>query len=142
MPRLRARKLHRELHTRGHRPLNLRGNRVPIIPPNLADSQHEIIRDMILSKLLTSARMADAAGCSIRSIKRIRSNPCSFGATKAPSNGVGRRRSITPPILDTLHEYLLEKPELYLGEMAVFLWDEFEVLVTTPTISRTFPSIR
>lgn len=60
---------------------------------------------------------------------------------RRPSNGVGRPRSITPPILDTLREYLLGKPELYLDEMAVFLWDEFEVLVTAPTISRTFASI-
>jgi len=73
--------------------------------------------------------------------KRIRSNLRSFGATKALSNGVGRPRSITPPILDTLREYLLENPELYLDKMAVFLWDEFEVLVTTPTISRTLISI-
>jgi len=33
-------------------------------------------------------------------------------------------------MLDTLHEYLLEKPDLYLDEMAVFLWDGFEVLAT------------
>ena len=31
-------------------------------------------------------------------------------------------------MLDTLHEYLLEKPDLYLDEMAVFLWDKFEAL--------------
>lgn len=40
-----------------------------------------------------------------------------------------------------MREYLLEKPELYLDKIAVFLWDEFEVLVTIPTISRTFASI-
>jgi transposase len=85
--------------------------------------------------------MAEAAGCSTRSIKAIRSNLHFFGITKAPSNGVGRPRPIIFPMLDALREYLLEKPEQYLDEMAVFLWDEFDVLVTTATISRTLVSI-
>lgn len=74
--------------------------------------------------------MADAAGCSPHSVNAIRSNLRCFGTTRAPFNGGGRPRSITPPMLDTLHEYLLEKPDLYLDEMAVFLWDGFEVLAT------------
>jgi len=44
-------------------------------------------------------------------------------------------------MLKALREHLLEKPELYLDEMVVFLWDEFEVLVTTATISRALASI-
>jgi hypothetical protein len=36
--------------------------------PNLAVSQHVLIRDMILSKSLTTAQMADAAGCSDRTV--------------------------------------------------------------------------
>jgi hypothetical protein len=57
-----------------------------------------------------------------------------FGTTKAPLNGGGRPRSITPLMLEVLCEHLLEKHKLYLEEMAVFLWDEFEVLVTAETI--------
>jgi transposase len=45
-------------------------------------------------------------------------------------------------MLDALREHLLEKPDQYLDEMAVFLWDEFEVPVTTSTISRALKSIR
>lgn len=44
-------------------------------------------------------------------------------------------------MLDALRERLIEKPDQYLDEMAVFLWDEFEVLVTTSTISRTLKTI-
>jgi hypothetical protein len=55
--------------------------------------------------------MADVAGCSIRSVKYIRSNIRAFGTTKAPWNGGGRPRSITPPMLEALREYLLEKPD-------------------------------
>jgi hypothetical protein len=70
------------------------------------------------------------------------SNLRHFGSSKAPSNGGGRPRSITPPMLNALCEHLLEKPDLYLDEMVVFLWDEFEVLVTTSMVSRALTSIR
>jgi hypothetical protein len=36
---------------------------------------------------------------------------------------------VTPLMLEALCDRLLEKPDLYVDEMAVFLWDEFE----TPT---------
>jgi transposase len=110
--------------------------------PNLGISQHAFIRDMILSKSLTTTQMAEAAGCSERSVRAIRSNLQCFGTTKAPANGGGRPRSITPPMLEALREHLLEKPGLYLDEMMVFLWDEFEVLVTKFSISRALASIK
>jgi len=57
--------------------------------PNLAESQHAQIRDMILSERPT-AEIADVAGCSMRAIYRINKNLRCFGSTKAPSNGVGQ----------------------------------------------------
>ena|SRR2546423_5888641 len=92
--------------------------------PNLAASQHDMIRDMILSRSLKDVEMAAVAGCNDRSIRTIRSNLRCFGATKAPPNGAGRRRRITPSMLDALLERLLEKPGLYQDEMAVYLFDE------------------
>ena len=89
--------------------------------PNLAASQHELIRDMILSKSLTTAQMADVAGCSERSIRYIRSNLRCFGSVKAPPNSAGRPRTVIPLMLDALLDHLLEKPDLYLEEMAIFL---------------------
>jgi transposase len=44
-------------------------------------------------------------------------------------------------MLEALREYLLEKPDQYLNEMVVFLWDKFEALVTTSTVSRALKSI-
>ncbi len=44
-------------------------------------------------------------------------------------------------MLAVLCEHLLEKPELYLEEMAVFLWDEFAVLAPTFSTSRALKSI-
>jgi transposase len=109
--------------------------------PNLSVSQHEMIRDMILSKSLKQVDMASAAGCSARTIYSIESNLKLFGDTKAPPNGVGRPRSITPQMRGALREHLTEKPELYLDEMAVFLYDEFKVHVTTSSIRRALVSM-
>ncbi len=95
---------------------------------------------MIVSGTLTAPQMADAAGCSERSIKRHHSNLRCFGTTKAPHNGVRRRRSITPSMLQALKQHLLEKPGLYLDEMVVFLWDEFKAVVTAMSISRALRS--
>jgi hypothetical protein len=44
-------------------------------------------------------------------------------------------------MLDALREYLLERPDRYLDEMAVFLWDEFDIRVTKSSISRALASI-
>jgi hypothetical protein len=43
-------------------------------------------------------------------------------------------------MLSALLERLIEKPELYQDEMALFLYDEFEVVLATPTISRALAS--
>ena len=42
--------------------------------PNLAESQHQMIHDMILSESLTQVEMADIAGCSERTIRNIATN--------------------------------------------------------------------
>src|ERR1700722_16391860 len=89
------------------------GNRLPRMAPNLAESQHEEICDMILSRSLNAVQTAEVAGYSDRSICAIRSNLRYFGTTKSSSNDVGQPRSITPPMLDALCERLLEKPDLY-----------------------------
>src|SRR5438105_4068644 len=104
--------------------------------PNLSLSQHHHIRDMILSDSLTDGQIANVAGCTTRSIRTIKANLRCFGTCKAPANGIGRPRSITPPMLSALCDRLIEKPHMYQDEMAVFLWDEFDILVTTHSIGR------
>jgi hypothetical protein len=108
--------------------------------PNLPPWKRELIRDMLLSKSLTTYQMAYAAKCSKRSIITIRSNLQLFGTTRVTRNPAGRQPSITPPMLDTLYDHLLEKPSLYPDEMVVFLWDEFEILTTKSSISRALSS--
>jgi hypothetical protein len=45
-------------------------------------------------------------------------------------------------MLQALCDHLLEKPELYLGEMALFLWDDFYIQATKSSISRALASKR
>ena len=98
--------------------------------PNLAAAQHDQIRDMILSGELTNVQITRIVGCSERSIQTIRLNLRLFGTTRAPRNGGGRPKSISPPMLSALCERLIEKPDMYRDEMVVFLYDEFDTLVT------------
>ena len=92
--------------------------------PHLAESQHIIIGDMIASKSPFKAKqIANVAGCSRRAIHRRRSRRL----PKASPNPIGRPRSITPLILDTLCKYLLNDPRLYLEEMVLLVWDTFKV---------------
>lgn len=92
--------------------------------------------DMIVSSDLNAPQMAEAAGCHKRTIKRHRSHVRLFGSVTAPPNKGGRPRSITPLMIQVLCDHLLEKPQLYLNEMIVFLWDEFDILVSQSSIRR------
>jgi hypothetical protein len=42
--------------------------------PRLAASKRHLVHDMIVSELFTAPQIAQAAGCSVRGIKRFRSN--------------------------------------------------------------------
>ena len=63
-----------------------------------------------------------------------------FGDIRAPLIPGGRPRVISPVMLEALCDHLLEKPDLYLNEMTEFLYDEFDVLASTYTISRALRS--
>lgn len=116
-----------------------RSTSLPGMAPNLAESRRARIRDMTLSNC-PPAEITDVVGCGERSVFAIRSNLRYFGSTKAPSNGVGRPRSITPLMLDALCEYLLEKPDLYRDKMVLFVLDEFNTHVTPSSIGRALKS--
>ncbi len=95
--------------------------------PNLELFQHERIRHMITSKFANAA-IARTVRCNTRSVQTIWSNPRCLGNTP--------RRTITPPMLNALLQQLIKKPELYEDNTAVLLYDKFEVVVTSLTISR------
>ncbi|KAK2690928.1 hypothetical protein QWA68_010866 [Fusarium oxysporum] len=63
--------------------------------PNLAASQHALIRDTILAGY-KNAVIARTANCRASLVRRIRANMRCYGSTKAPLNSVGRRRLLSP----------------------------------------------
>ncbi|KAJ5709379.1 hypothetical protein N7493_010713 [Penicillium malachiteum] len=71
--------------------------------------------------MVATAPPAKAAYCTPRSISTARSNLRCFGSVKAPTNGIGQRRTITYLCLNPC-ERLLEKPNLYRDEMVILLW--------------------
>ncbi|KAJ5435770.1 hypothetical protein N7445_006655 [Penicillium cf. griseofulvum] len=81
--------------------------------------------------------MAKVAQCSERSITNIRKNLQLSGSARSPPVSVGRQPSIAPIMLDTLYDHLAEKPGLYVEEMAIFLWDKFDILPSSSRIKRT-----
>lgn len=111
------------------------------MPANLKAPRLEQIHHMIQSESLARSEIAFVANCSKQAITRICQNLQAFGNVRAPRNGVGRPRSITPPTLEAFCEHLKAKPTLYQDEMAVFLWDEFGRHVTIQSISRALASV-
>lgn len=108
--------------------------------PNLSASQHAQIQDMIEDGRFTYQEIGKAANCSFDAVKAISRNLRDFGSTRAPRNRFGRPLSISPTMRETLLEQLIWKPGMTLEEMVVYLWDEFESLTTTSSISRTLRS--
>ena len=104
--------------------------------PRLSPLKLVLIRDMIESKSFTTSEMAEQAECSKQTIISIRNNLRQFGSLYALQTRVGRKRTVTPLMIEALCDHLYEKPGLYLEEMVVFLWDEFQAMVTTSSIRR------
>ncbi|KAJ5344403.1 hypothetical protein N7452_002407 [Penicillium brevicompactum] len=80
--------------------------------------------------------MAKVAKCNERSVTNIRRNIRVFGDSRSPPVPAGQPSIITPVMLDALCDHLAEKPGLYVEEMALFLWDEFEVLPSPSSVKR------
>lgn len=87
--------------------------------PRLEPSRIQLICDMLSG----SGKISYIAGTAKRSrqtVYYIRSNLEHFDSAKAPPICAGRRRLITSSMLEALCDRLLEKPTLYLDEVAVF----------------------
>jgi DNA-binding CsgD family transcriptional regulator len=83
--------------------------------PNLAASQHAVSQGILTdegSSGLKAREIADSIPCSVRTIRSHRANIRRFGTTTAPRNRGGRRRSITPSMLEALFKLLDEQPDL------------------------------
>ncbi|KAK1843042.1 hypothetical protein CCHR01_14347 [Colletotrichum chrysophilum] len=79
-----------------------------------AQSQHDLICDMLTDGSLTNAEIATAARCSTHAVRRIRQRLNCFGATRAPPNGASRPRDITLSMFSPLCNRVIEKADMYL----------------------------
>ena len=65
------------------------------MPPALSDTQFDIVKTTLTGKF-DQGKIADAAGCSICQVKRIKKNIRTFGTAKTPKLKVqGRPRVVT-----------------------------------------------
>ena len=110
--------------------------------PRLSKQQHNPTGELIRAGIYSDNDIAIATHCTKRTIRRHRRNLRVFGSTFGLPNSGGRDPVLTKPMVAALIEHLLEKPDLYLDEMAWFLWDEFSVAVAPSTISRALHRAR
>jgi len=115
--------------------------------PHLALSQHVLIQSIIESKLLGEAAPTDEltaqlATCSLRAVRRYRSNLLHFGSTKAPPNSSGRPKTITPYMLTALRDKLSVNPSMRFKDMAAFLHKDFDVDVSRFSIRRALKDMK
>ncbi|KAJ5694341.1 hypothetical protein N7536_004753 [Penicillium majusculum] len=90
---------------------------------NIDSWQRDVITHMLCSKKrLTTSQIA----------KNMRL----FGSARSPPISPGRPPSITKVMVDALFDHLAEKPGLYVEEMAIFLFDEFNVVPSISSIKR------
>lgn len=85
-------------------------------------------------KKVTTSQMAKLAKCSERSITNIRKKMRLFGSPSSSTISSGPPPSIIPVMLDVLCDHLAGASELYIDEMAKFLWDEFNILFLSSSI--------
>lgn len=104
---------------------------------HVATTQREQAVTMLESGFYTLDEIAEATSMSVRSVQRYRENLRLFGNSQSPHVVTGPRRQIEPQIFDALIELLIQRPDTYLDEAVVFLWDEFRVLVSVQTVSAT-----
>ncbi|EKG09966.1 Homeodomain-like protein [Macrophomina phaseolina MS6] len=98
-------------------------------------------RETVVSGLqagLSRNDIAEAAHCTPQSVTNIKRNLRMFGTPVCPSAGPpGPLRVITVVMMEAILALLGLKPWLYLYEVAWFLYDEFNIVVSEWTVGRT-----
>ena len=107
------------------------------MPPSLATTQKDRIAHF-LHEGMAPIDIASVEGVSRRTVEKIRANLETFDDHTAPKfKKMGRPSALTPGMQAALRFFLEAKPWAYLEEMALYLFDEFDVVVALSTISRS-----
>ena len=110
--------------------------------PRLTSTERAWVCSKIREGGWTLSGMAKALSCSIPTIVRVRDNMGVSATEQSSGQCDGRVPTITDCMRDRLRERLSEHPETYLEEMRALLLNEFDVLVSTSTISRSLRSMQ
>lgn len=114
--------------------------RQPPMAPKLPVSTHAGIRCMIENGGFKNQQIANRANCSRNAVKAIKRNLRECGSTTKPARRSGRPSSITPSMRHALLAHVDKHRELYLQEMVEWVREEFGVVVTKSSVSRTLHS--
>lgn len=87
-------------------------------------------------------KIAEDVGCKRRAIIRVQTSVARYGSTAAPANRSGPDRKITPVMCEALCRRLAEKPDMVRREMIAFIREEFDIDVSTASITRTLQAIQ
>ncbi|KAF4547214.1 Hypothetical protein D9617_52g060350 [Elsinoe fawcettii] len=96
---------------------------------------------MLGTGLFTNQQIADSCSISKRSVMRYKANLRLFGSAESPYTLRGPLRLIDPIALSALLQVLIYKPTMSLDEMGVYLYDQYGVAASLPTVHRASTEI-
>jgi transposase len=113
------------------------------MPAPVPDHLRNMIQADMEAGYGNEAILAGGYGVSRRTVERYRHSFNCYGLVSVPRDSNGGR----PYILSDLYTqellgFLAERPSAYLDEMAYFLMDEFDLVVSLPTIHRALKRSR
>lgn len=90
---------------------------------------------LLFKEGLTTVAISTQLAIPVRTIRRWRENLEIYGDVYPPRIAVlGRPRVLTPQQAQSTLDYLSDQPTRYLDEVALEVWDEFGVEVSTTTV--------
>ena len=112
--------------------------------PNLSSTQKDRIQTLIEQGLADEA-IATVENVHVTTVWRIRQLVRTFGTHSRPDEACHKRGpnpTITPDMRFALLDYLLENPWAYQDELMDILYDQFEVVISQPVVSRTLAAMK
>lgn len=107
-----------------------------VMPRHVGPQQRENAVALLAAGVHTIPEIATLCSTTRQSVHRWKKNLKSFSTATSPYCRPGPPRCIEPPQFDALLQLLFEKPDTYLDEAVVFLWDEFRLQVSLKTVSK------
>ena len=102
------------------------------------DRETKVIMKRLVDQGLTNKEIQRQVNTSRKSVSLLRGNLkiSEGGFTTKPRLSNGAPRALTADMVKALTTYLLGKPNLELNEMLWWLWDEYGLIPSRPTLSR------